>query len=50
MVGLEPSDKDYENRINNYAKDTMQEVEQKSKMFCTTVNNIAGVMTVRQQD
>ena len=48
MLSLDEANRDYENKINNYAKDTLQEVELKSKMFCTTVNNIAGVISVRK--
>jgi len=48
MIGLEKADREYEKRIENFARKTIDEVELKSKMFGTTVNNIANVMSVRK--
>lgn len=48
MLSLEKVDRDYEKKIEGFAKETIGEVEVKSKMFGTTVNNIANVMNVRK--
>ena len=47
MIGLEKADREYEKKIEGFAKATIDDVEIKSKMFGTTVNNIANVMNVR---
>lgn len=48
MLGLEKVDREYEKKIEEFAKETINEVEIKSKMFGTTVNNIANVNSVRK--
>ena len=48
MLSLEKADREYEKKIDSFAKETINEVELKSKMFGTTVNNIANVMNVRK--
>ena len=47
-LGVEDVDRDYEKKIENFAKDTLKEVEAKSKMFGITFNQVAGAMSVRK--
>lgn len=49
MLSLDKVDRDYEKKIEHFAKDTLEEVELKSKRFGTTVNNIANVTSVRKR-
>lgn len=49
MLGLEKRDREYEKKIEEFAKETINEVEIKSKMFGTTVNSIANVNNVRKR-
>ena len=48
MLSLEKSDIEYEKKIEIFARETINEVEAKSKMFGTTINNIANVMNIRR--
>ena len=41
-------DRDYEKKVEKFAKDTIKEVETKSKMFGVTVNQVAGAMGERK--
>lgn len=45
-MDLIEADRDYEKEIENFAKETVKEVESKSKMTGITVNNIANVISV----
>ena len=47
-ISLDDTDKDFEKKVENYAKDTLKEVENKSKMFGITVNQITNAMNVRK--
>ena len=48
MLSLEKADREYEKKIENFAKETLEEVELKSKRFGNAVNNIANVESVRK--
>ena len=42
------SNRDYEKKIENFAKATLKEVETKSKMLGITVKQVAGAMNTRK--
>ena len=45
---IDKNDRDYEKKIESFGKATIKDVENKSKMFGTTVNQVANVMSVRK--
>ena len=47
-TSLDDTDLTYEKKIENFAKDTIKDVENKSKMFGITVNQITNAMSVRK--
>lgn len=47
-INLDKTDREYEKKIENFGKATIKDVENKSKMFGTTVNQVANVMSVRK--
>ncbi len=47
-LGIDDADRDYEKKMENFAKGTLKEVEAKSKMFGMTVNQVAGAMSLRK--
>ena len=47
-LSLDDADSDYEKKIENFAKDTLKDVETKSKMFGITVNQVASAMSERK--
>ena len=48
MLDIETIDRDYEKKVESFAKKTMNELQTQSKMFGTTVNNFANEISVRK--
>lgn len=48
-LNLDKTDREYEKKVENFGKATIKDVENKSKMFGTTVNQVANVMSVRKR-
>ena len=48
-LNLDKTDREYEKKVENFGKVTIKDVENKSKMFGTTVNQVANVMSVRKR-
>ena len=48
-LNLDKADREFEKKVENFGKATIKDVENKSKMFGTTVNQVANVMSVRKQ-
>ena len=41
-------DRDYQKKVEKFAKNTLKEVEARSKMFGVTVNQVVDAMSVRK--
>ena len=48
-LNLDKTDREYEKKVEQFGKVTIKDVENKSKMFGTTVNQVANVTSVRRQ-
>ncbi len=49
MINLDKTEMEYEEKIKNYAVAMIKEIENRSKMFTITVNNVANILNVRKQ-
>ena len=48
MLDIETVDRNYEKKVESFAKKIMNELETQSKMFGTTVNNFANEISARK--